>query len=866
MELHLTPRLKRGQAACERYVECLPASPEQRRALLDDATRAGGGDAQATMHALQARLARADAGTAAAAPAGASAPDEAEHDDGYGSVGQRFTMAYGEAGDAAGTAAGPVLQRRADGTVRVDTGPRPQRGAMVPKPWPPHVLGHWLRNLARRLSGRPPVPAVWDTLHDGPDALGTWHPAGSHRRWVLLALVLAQTGLATYFMAHVLPYQGRDLLEVAILTLFTVLFAWVSAGFWTAMMGFLVLAKGGDRHLISRSAAADGPIPAQARTAVIMPICNEDVTRVFAGLRATYESVVRSGQIDAFDFFVLSDSGNPDLRVAETDAWMEICRAVGGFGRIFYRWRRHRVKRKTGNVADFCRRWGSQYRYMIVLDADSVMSGDCLATLVRLMEANPGAGIIQTAPQAVGRETMYARVQQFATRVYGPLFTAGLHYWQLGESHYWGHNAIIRVKPFMEHCALAPLPGKGPLAGEILSHDFVEAALMRRAGWGVWIAYDLAGSYEELPPNLLDELKRDRRWCQGNLMNFRLWLKQGFHMVHRAVFLTGTLAYASAPLWLLFLLLSTALLAKHELVPPEYFTQPYQLFPTWPEWHPEKALALFSATATLLFLPKLASVLLLMRQARQYGGRLALLGSALVEMVLSALLAPVRMLFHAKFVLAAYVGWGISWKSPPREDAQTGWGEALRRHGGHTLVGLAWGALVYWLNPSFIWWLLPIVGSLALSVPLSVFLSRVSLGRALRRANLFVIPEEVSVPREMQDTQRFVESAHASPDFIDAVVDPVTNALLCATGSARRVQPEAARLRNEALLQHALTSGPAALTPAQKLQLLGNPLALARLHALVWGSSLAHEDWKRTRAVLRRVADNVVPLRQRAAA
>ena len=140
---------------------------------------------------------------------------------------------------------------------------------------------------------------------------------------------------------------------------------------------------------------------------------------------------------------------------------MEICRAVGGFGRIFYRWRRHRVKRKTGNVADFCRRWGSQYRYMIVLDADSVMSGDCTATLVRLMEANPGAGIIQTAPQAVGRETMYARVQQFATRVYGPLFTAGLHYWQLGESHYWGHNAIIRVKPFMEHCALAPLPGKG---------------------------------------------------------------------------------------------------------------------------------------------------------------------------------------------------------------------------------------------------------------------------------------------------------------------------------------------------------------------------------------------------------------------
>ncbi len=152
------------------------------------------------------------------------------------------------------------------------------------------------------------------------------------------------------------------------------------------------------------------------------------------------------------------------------------------------------------------------------------------------MEANPNAGIIQSSPRASGMDTLYARCQQFATRVYGPLFTAGLHFWQLGESHYWGHNAIIRVKPFIEHCALAPLPGEGNFAGSILSHDFVEAALMRRAGWGVWIAYDLPGSYEELPPNLLDELKRDRRWCQGNLMNFRLFLVRGMHPVHRAVF------------------------------------------------------------------------------------------------------------------------------------------------------------------------------------------------------------------------------------------------------------------------------------------------------------------------------------------
>ncbi|MEH8686704.1 glucans biosynthesis glucosyltransferase MdoH, partial [Klebsiella quasipneumoniae subsp. similipneumoniae] len=258
---------------------------------------------------------------------------------------------------------------------------------------------------------------------------------------------------------------------------------------------------------------------------------------------------------------------------------------------------------------------------MVVLDADSVMTGECLSSLVRLMEANPNAGIIQSSPRASGMDTLYARCQQFATRVYGPLFTAGLHFWQLGESHYWGHNAIIRVKPFIEHCALAPLPGEGNFAGSILSHDFVEAALMRRAGWGVWIAYDLPGSYEELPPNLLDELKRDRRWCQGNLMNFRLFLVRGMHPVHRAVFLTGVMSYLSAPLWFMFLALSTALQVVHALTEPQYFLQPRQLFPVWPQWRPELAIALFASTMVLLFLPKLLSIILVWcKGPKEYGG------------------------------------------------------------------------------------------------------------------------------------------------------------------------------------------------------------------------------------------------------
>ena len=265
------------------------------------------------------------------------------------------------------------------------------------------------------------------------------------------------------------------MVQTSILLLFALLFCWVSVGFWTALMGFFQLLRGRDRYSISASSPGTEAIPAEARTALVMPIANEDVPRVFAGLRATYESLKATGELEHFDIFVLSDSNDPDTCVAEQKAWVELCRAVDGFGHIFYRRRRRRVKRKSGNIDDFCRRWGSSYRYMVVLDADSVMSGECLTSLVRLMEANPNAGIIQTAPKASGMDTLYARLQQFATRVYGPLFTAGLNFWQLGESHYWGHNAIIRVKPFIEHCALP-----------LLRHRFVRRgdplARFRRGG------------------------------------------------------------------------------------------------------------------------------------------------------------------------------------------------------------------------------------------------------------------------------------------------------------------------------------------------------------------------------------------------
>ncbi|HZW72186.1 MAG TPA: glucans biosynthesis glucosyltransferase MdoH, partial [Caldimonas sp.] len=548
-------------------------------------------------------------------------------------------------------------------------------------PW----AGSPLTRPFRRLFGSP--PAVPPRSADDERPL-------TPRRVLLLVLVVFCAFLGTQAMADVLPQRGATLAERGLLVLFGILFGWISAGFWTAVMGASVLLFGRAGPLARRLAAQPvRPLDPTVRTAIIMPICNEHVPTVFGGLTATIDSLVATGESEHFDVYVLSDTSDADIRAAEHAAYSQLAvrmaaEAEGDSSalRVHYRWRQRRTKRKAGNVADFCRRWGGAYRYFIVLDADSVMTGECMTTMVRMMEASPDTGILQTAPRAVGHETLHGRIQQFAARAYGPLFTAGMRFWQLGESHYWGHNAILRMAPFVAHCALAPLPGKGPLGGEVMSHDFVEAALMRRAGWKVWVADELDGSYEQVPPNLLAELQRDRRWCQGNLQNSRLMFEPRLHTVHRTAFLTGVLAYASSPLWLAFLLLSTILFAQTVGSDPTYFFEPYQLFPVWPTANVGLMLTLFGVTGVLLLAPKAMAIVSIVgrREADRFGGIVRLVASAFVEFLHSLLLAPVRMLFHSQFVLAALSGWKLDWKSPPRDDAATSWREAIARHGVHT--------------------------------------------------------------------------------------------------------------------------------------------------------------------------------------
>jgi membrane glycosyltransferase len=583
-----------------------------------------------------------------------------------------------------------------------------------------------------------------------------------------------------------------------------------------------------------------------------MPICEEPVERVFAGLRAIHRSLERVGALDAFHFFVLSDTRDPGAAAREEEAWFDWCRAVGGFGRIFYRRRKVRLERKSGNVADFCRRWGRRYRYMVMLDADSVMAGETLVRLVDLMERNPGVGMIQTAPTAVNRRSLFARVQQFASRVYGPMFAAGLHFWQLGDGQYWGHNTIIRVEPFMDHCGLPRLPGREPLGGQILSHDFVEAALMGRAGWTLWLAHDLPGSFEEVPSTLLEEMKRDRRWCQGNLQHLRLLFTEGLFGAHRALFLNGALSYVSALLWFGFLTLSTVEAIRNALQEPEYFPHGLSLFPEWPIWRPDWALSLLAVIAMLLFFPKALSIALIVakrRQARLYGGVSRLVASVVLEILLSSLLAPIRMVFHSRFVLLNLLGRTVGWRSQGREDAETGWREALRHHGFDSLFASAWGTSLYWLNPDYFWWVTPIIGALIVAVPLSVYASRVGVGDRARRWGLFLIPEETAPPPELRDQAALLAEARARAaalppqerdGFVRTVVDPFLNAVHRALSGRPRALAPRIRAARHRLVERALDQGPTSLTPQERRTLLLDPDTTDALHRRVWAIPAPH--------------------------
>jgi membrane glycosyltransferase len=570
------------------------------------------------------------------------------------------------------------------------------------------------------------------------------------RRTLFFGLTFLTAGCASALLLDVLQANGLKGIELLGLLLFFALFTWIAGALWTAIAGFVVRLTGRDPGGLDISAVAARPL--RTRTAIVMPVYNEDPRRVAAGLDAIWYSLAGEPEQGAFDLFILSDTTDPAIAAEEELMRQHFIARHGAAGRVFYRRRIERSGRKAGNIADFVQHWGPDYECMIVLDADSVMTGHALVTLARVMEAHPRIGILQSLPLPVGRETLFARLIQFGARLQSPMLSSGLAYWQLGESNYWGHNAIVRVQPFAQYCLLPRLSGKPPFGGEIMSHDFVEAAFMRRAGFEVRQLPQLPGSWEEVPANVIDYAARDRRWTQGNLQHARVLGFPKLHPLSRVHLVTGIISYVSSPMWLALLLLSSLLSAIEAGKKPQYFLPGLRSLPHWPQTRAGETALLLVLTLVVLLLPKILGAILAIRDRRvlrQYGGLARLTASLIVEQIFSMLLAPSMMLFHSTFVTQTLLGRAVSWNAQVRTDRGVTLREAFGRQKWHLAVGVVWGAVMLRLAPQFFWWLTPVLVGLIFSVCLTAWTSRVSAGRLAQRLGLLLTPEETSPPPEL---------------------------------------------------------------------------------------------------------------------
>jgi len=577
-----------------------------------------------------------------------------------------------------------------------------------------------------------------------------------YARFILVTTTLGISTYGIYQMLQVVRFASMTTLQGTMIFFFAVSLGWIAFAAGSVLAG---ASKRRDR--------VPGRLAGDSLTALVMPIYNEDPVRTTAALRAMAEALHAIGAHGAFEIVVLSDSTNADAWIRETAAIHMLRQALQSTMPVWYRRRWQNIARKSGNLEDFVTRWGGRYEHMIVLDADSLIDAPTLVHLVKSMQADAALGILQTAPQLIGARTFFGRLQQFAACVYGPVITRGLAAWSGDSCNYWGHNAIIRVRAFAENCGLPLLAGRKPFGGHVLSHDFVEAALMRRGGWKVRMATDFGGSWEESPPSLIDVAIRDRRWAQGNLQHMKIIGTAGLSLTSRLHLGIGIMSYLSSPLWLVMLGIGFALAVQSHLIRPEYFNHDFQLFPTWPRFDVELMMALFWFSMWVLLIPKILGLiraLLSARIRRGSGGAIGVLASVLFEAILSALYAPILMLVQSRHVLEVFMGRDSGWKPQRRDSGGTSWHDAWQYHKRHMLLSCVTAVIVYFLSPSLLAWVSPALLGLFLAVPLSRASGSESLGRALSRVALLRTPEEIEQPALVARRQALVAAAPALPD------------------------------------------------------------------------------------------------------
>jgi len=567
------------------------------------------------------------------------------------------------------------------------------------------------------------------------------------RRAAFAAAVIGTSIALLALMAATLFISGPDPLGIAMLILFAVTLPWTTIGFWNAVIGFalMIFARDPARMVAPylRDATGDGKL--ESSTALLVCIRNEDTARLSRNLAWMLEGLAASGTARWFHLYILSDSNRPEIVAAEEKVVAAIADRFETALEVTYRRREQSIGYKAGNIRDFCERWGPCHQFAIVLDADSIMTPQAMLRLVRIMEGQPRIGILQTLVTGLPSASPFARIFQFGMRLGMRSYTLGAASWQGDCGPYWGHNAILRLAPFIEHCGLPVLPGRPPLGGPVLSHDQLEAALMRRAGYEVRVLPDEEGSWEENPPTLLEFIRRDLRWCQGNMQYFHFLALPGLLPVSRCQIALAIAMYLGAPAWLGFMVLGLI---------------------RGPHFHFELGVILFFLMLAMCLAPKLATLadVLARRSLRNaYGGTARIVIGAFLELVFSVLIAPVSAVAVTLFVLGLPFGRRVGWTSQQRDAEGVTLLGAARKLWPQTLFGIFLMAWFWKAAPNAVWYWVPLFAGLAGSIPFAMVTAHPLIGRALAAAGICRIPEEARSPAWPAPAHLFAPGAAASP-------------------------------------------------------------------------------------------------------
>ncbi|WP_045836298.1 glucans biosynthesis glucosyltransferase MdoH [Hyphomicrobium sp. 99] len=543
---------------------------------------------------------------------------------------------------------------------------------------------------------------------------GYWVP-----RTAIFAGAAVLTGAFAQELFSILSFVVITPVQFLFLILSTIAFGWIAIGSLSAALGFLPLFTG------ERPDSIEPPPPTSplaSRTALLFPVYHEDPARIAGAIEAMVRELEVLGRNHYFDVFVLSDTRGDLDGGKEAAVYRALSDQLSDIAPIYYRRRMKNPGRKAGNIADWVERFGAAYESFIILDGDSVMSGGTLVSLAAAMEADDKAGLIQTVPRLVGGETLLQRLQQFACNTYGPSVAAGLAFWHRDQGNYWGHNAIIRTAAFAEAAGLPELPGRKPFGGHIMSHDFVEAVLLQRAGYGVHMMPSLEGSYEGMPPNIIDVVARDRRWAQGNLQHLAIVSQPGLTPMGRLHLGMGAASYLISGVWALSLIVGVVLALQGQQMIPSYFRDDKTLFPIWPTIDPGAALRLFMATMIVVLLPKALGLMLAWQQARKERNLFVAIRvtiGVLIETVYSMLIAPIFMVTQTVGAAEILAGRDSGWKAQKRGDGALTFDDAMWFARWQTAIGGIVGAIAWTVSPALLAWMSPVILGLVLAGPVS---------------------------------------------------------------------------------------------------------------------------------------------------